>query len=338
MKIENRLVRKLVLTVVGTTFLLSGSSCQEDKPEATETTGEEVVIFNNPVVKNQFTADPAPLVHDGVFYLYTGHDEQAEGGEGFLMKDWLLFSTTDMVNWTSHGAALQATSFAWANGQAWAAHVVEKDDKFYWYVTVEHGSIPGKAIGVAVADSPLGPWKDAIGEALITNDMTTQTNIFWDDIDPAVFVDDDGSAFIYWGNSVCKWARLKDNMVELDGPIHTIPLPAFTEAPWVHKRGDYYYLSYASQFPEVIDYAMSTSPEGPWEPKGRLNELVPNSPTNHQGIVEYKDNWYFVYHNGRLPTGGEFRRSVCIDYLYYSDDNTLKKVQQTMRGVDAVTN
>jgi len=290
----------------------------------------------NPIIKDVFTADPAAMVHGDTLYVYTGHDEQVVGGEGFLMNDWLAFSTTDMVNWKSHGAVLNTTDFSWASGQAWAAHVVERGGKFYYYVTVEHATIPGKSIGVAVADSPIGPFKDALGKALITNDMTKQTDIFWDDIDPAVFIDDDGQAYIYWGNTVCKWAKLKDNMIELDGPIHTVNLPSFTEAPWLHKQGDYYYLSYATQFPELIGYAMSESPEGPWEYKGIVNDLVSNSPTNHQAIVEYKDQWYFVYHNGNLPTGGEFRRSVCVDRLYYNDDNTIQKVVQTNAGVQAV--
>src|SRR5690606_5393852 len=127
---------------------------------------------------------------------------------------------------------------------------------------------PGKAMGVAVSESPTGPFKDARGTALVTNDMTKNTDIDWDDIDPAVFIDDDGQAYIFWGNTVCYYAKLKDNMIELDGPIKTIALPSFTEAPWVHKKDDWYYLSYAYQFPEKTAYAMSRSIDGPWEFKG----------------------------------------------------------------------
>lgn len=313
-------------------------ACQQQKKKTAEKDLPEKDLpeYNNPVIRDVFTADPAAIVHNDTFYLYTGHDEQQQGVEGFLMNDWLIFSTTDMINWQDHGAGLRATDFEWASGQAWAAHVTERDGKFYWYVTVEHGSIPGKSIGVAVADSPTGPYTDALGEALITNDMTTHTDISWDDIDPAVFVDDDGAAYLYWGNTVLKYAKLKDNMIELDGPIQTIDVPQFTEGPWVFKRDDLYYLIYSARFPEEIDYATAPDPEGPWTHRGLLNGLVPNSPTNHQAVLEYKGDWYFVYHNGKLPGGGEFRRSVCIDYLYFNEDGTLKPIRQTNAGVSAV--
>ncbi|MBL3656091.1 glycoside hydrolase family 43 protein [Fulvivirga sediminis] len=310
-------------------------SCKnkEKSKEDTSVEKQDSVKAYNPVIKDVYTADPAAMVYNDTVYLYTGHDEQEAGKDGYLMNDWLLFTSTDMKNFENHGPVLKTTDFSWAKGDAWAAHVVEKGGKFYWYVTLEHAAVPGKSIGVAVADSPRGPFKDAIGKALITNDMTTQTDITWDDIDPAVFIDDDGQAYIYWGNTVCKWAKLKDNMIEIEGDIHVIDLPKFTEAPWVHKRGEYYYLSFAADFPEYIDYAMATSPEGPWEYKGRLNDRVPNSGTNHQAIVEYKDDWYFIYHNGKLPDGGDFRRSVCVDHLYYNEDGTIKQIVQTETGI-----
>jgi beta-xylosidase len=251
------------------------------------------------------------------------------------MNEWLVYSSTDLVNWKEHPVPLKPADFEWAAHSAWAAEVIEKNGKFYWYVTVEHGSIHGKAIGVAVSDSPVGPFKDALGKALITNDMTTEhTQISWDDIDPTVYIDDDGQAYLYWGNTACYWAKLKDNMIELDGEIHTVDLPNFTEAPWIHKRGDWYYLSYAYQFPEKTAYAMSRSITGPWEYKGILNELAGNSNTNHQAIIEYKGDWYFFYHTGGIqPHGGSFRRSVCIDRLYYNEDGTMKRVIMTSEGI-----
>ena len=239
-----------------------------------------------------------------------------------------------MVNWEAHPVPLKPTDFKWASGEAWASQVIERNGKFFWYVTVEHGSVHGKSIGVAVSDSPLGPFADALGKALVTNDMTTQTSISWDDIDPSVWIDNDGQAYLFWGNTVCKYAKLKDNMIEFDGPIETIDLPNFTEAPWIHKKGDWYYLSYAYQFPEKIAYAMSKSITGPWEFKGILNELAGNSNTNHQAIIEFKGNDYFIYHTGGIqPNGGSFRRSVCIDRLYYNEDGTMKRVVMTSEGI-----
>jgi len=287
----------------------------------------------NPIITDKYTADPAALVHNDTVYLYAGHDECPPERNFYEMHEWLIYSSTDMVNWKEH-TPFKVSAFDWARDDAWAAQVIERNGKFYWYITAHHKTIDGKAIGVAVADSPTGPFHDAIGKALITNDMTKQTDISWDDIDPTVIIDTDGQAYLFWGNTVLKYAKLKENMVELDGPIKTIDLPNFTEAPWIHKKGDWYYLSYAYQFPEKIAYAMSRSVNGPWEYKGILNEIAGNCNTNHQSIIDFKGKSYFIYHNGGIPTaGGSFRRSVCIDYLYYNNDGSLKRVQMTTEGI-----
>jgi len=290
----------------------------------------------NPVIRHIFTADPAALVYNDTFWLYTGHDEQAEGVEGYLMRNWHVFSSVDLITWHDHGAVLKVSDFAWARADAFAGQCVEKNGKFYWYVPMSHLSVNGFAIGVAVADHPAGPFTDARGSALITNDMTTDVSITWDDIDPSVFIDDDGQAYIFWGNTSLKWAKLLDNMTDLGSIIHYISLPLFTEAPWVHKRNGMYYLSYASGWPEYIDYATASGPEGPWTYRGRLNGYVSNSSTNHQSIVQYRNEWYFVYHNGALSTGGSFRRSVCIERLYYNEDGTISQIEQTSTGVPRV--
>lgn len=293
------------------------------------------MVKGNPVVTYKYLGDPAALVHDGTLYIYAGHDECPPPQQYYLMNEWCILSTKDMKTFTEHSYKMQAKSFAWAKGEAWASQVIERNGKFYWYVTVEHKDIPGKSIGVAVADSPVGPFKDARGSALVTNDMTTEyTKIGWDDIDPTVFIDDDGQAYLIWGNTQCYYAKLKENMTELDGPIVPVDLPRFTEAPWIHKRGEWYYLSYASEFPEKICYAMSKSITGPWEYKGILNELAGNSNTNHQTIIEFNDEWYFIYHNGAInPHGCGFRRSVCIDRLYYNPDGTMQRIIMTTEGV-----
>ncbi|WP_435131805.1 glycoside hydrolase family 43 protein [Formosa sp. A9] len=295
---------------------------------------QQIDNINNPIITDKYTADPAAIVHDNTVYLYTGHDEAPNDFNFYKIDEWLVYSSTDMITWKSHPVPLKPADFKWAKGDAWASEVIERNGKFYWYVTVSHGSIHGKSIGVAVSDSPTGPFKDALGKALITNDMTKHTDISWDDIDPTVYVDHDGQAYLYWGNTVCHYAKLKDNMIELDGPIHTVDLPNFTEAPYIHKKGDWYYLSYAYQFPEKIAYAMSKSITGPWEYKGILNEVAGNSNTNHQSIIEFKGKDYFIYHNGSIPThGGSFRRSVCVDRLYYNPDGTLKRVIMTSEGI-----
>lgn len=319
------------------TFLLLSVVCGLYSQARTQDT--TFLAKGNPIIRYKYTADPAALVYKGKFYLYTGHDICPAKQEHYKMDDWCVFSSDDMKTWTEHPTPLKYTDFAWAKGDAWASQVIERNGKFYWYVAVNHATIPGQSIGVAVSDSPIGPFKDAKGSAIITNDLTKKyTNIGWEDIDPTVMVDDDGQAYLYWGNTQCYYIKLKENMIDTIGQIVAVPnLPRYTEAPWIHKRKDWYYLSYASEFPEKIVYAMSKKIIGPWEYKDTLNELAGNSNTNHQSIVEFKDKWYFVYHNGGANVGGSsFHRSVCIDRLYYNKDGSIKRVQTTTEGVSDV--
>lgn len=151
---------------------------------------------SNPIIRDKFTADPAPIVVGDRLYLITGHDE-AQRDEMFNMREWLAYSTTDMRNWTDHGPIMRVTDFRWAKQDAWASQMIEKDGRFWFYAAVEHDDThPGKAIGVAVSDSPTGPFIDAKGSALITNEMTPKGTHSWEDIDPTVFTDDDGTTWI----------------------------------------------------------------------------------------------------------------------------------------------
>lgn len=328
---------KINLVYIVVIFIVLSCNTKESQKQELDVSIIETtkpVEFNNPIITNKFTADAAAIVHNDKVYLYAGHDVAPNDLNFYKMDEWLVYSSSNMVDWEEHPVPLKTSDFSWASGDAWASEVIEKDGKFYWYVTVSHGTIHGKSIGVAVSDSPIGPFKDALGKALITNDMTKNTAISWDDIDPTVFIDDDGQAYLFWGNTVCYYVKLKENMLELDGQIKTIQLPNYTEAPWIHKKGDWYYLSYAYQFPEKIAYAMSKSVTGPWEYKGILNEIAGNSNTNHQAIIAFKGKDYFIYHNGSVqPNGGSFRRSVCIDKLIYNDDGTMKRVVMTSEGI-----
>lgn len=287
----------------------------------------------NPIIRDRFTSDPAVLVHEGRVYLYTGHDEAGPEDERFIMRDWRCYSSDDMINWRDEGVPLSLEAFDWARSDAWASQVIERNGRFYWYAPMYHKEIPGFSIGVAVSDSPTGPFEDARGSALITNDMTTDVDIFWDDIDPTVFIDDDGQAYLFWGNQRCRYVKLKENMIEMDGPIVNVPLPKFTEAPWIHKHEGTYYLSYAYDFPEKIAYATSDSITGPYEFRGIINETVPDSPTNHQAIIEFKGKWYMFYHNAALPGGGEHRRSVCVEELHHNPDGTIRPITMDPKGV-----
>ncbi len=314
---------------------------------------------SNPFVKYKTLGDPAALVDGNTLYLYAGHDQCPRNQERYVLNEWCILSTTDMKTWHEHSYKLRAVDFPWASGQAWASQTIKHNGKYYWYVTAEHKSIHGKAIGVAVADSPTGPFIP-VEKPLVTNDMTTKwTGISWDDIDPTAFVDEDGQAYIWWGNTQLYYAKLKPNMTELDGEIMTIDMKGirmpsnpkewndeanadpvhagsnfFTEAPWIHKHKDWYYLTFSIGFPEKTAYAMSKSINGPWEYKGILNEIAGHSNTNHHAIVKFKGEWYFIYHNGAINThGSSFRRSVCVDRLYYKKNGELKRVQMTTEGI-----
>ncbi|MBD8531035.1 MULTISPECIES: glycoside hydrolase family 43 protein [unclassified Massilia] len=286
----------------------------------------------NPPITAIFTADPAVLVDGGRLYLYTGRDEAEVGTERYRMHEWRLYSTCDMRTWVDHGVPANVKTFAWAKSDAYAADVVKRGARYYLYAPVKHGAVKGMAIGVAVADRPTGPFVDARGSALVTNDMTRETPNDWDDIDPAVFVDDDGQAYLYFGNKVLKYAKLKPNMIELDGPIHTVGLFDFEEAPYLHKRNGVYYLSYASGFPESIVYATGPGPTGPWTYRGLIMEKNKVTRTIHQAFADFNGKSYAFYHNDVLPGGGDYRRSVALEEFEYGKDGALPLIRQTSAG------
>lgn len=297
---------------------------------------------SNPIFRDRFTADPAPLVVGDRLFLYVGHDE-AQRDEMFNMREWLVYSTTDMKTWTAYPPIMKATDFKWAKKDAWASQAIEKNGKFYFYAAVEHDNThPGKAIGVAVSDSPTGPFVDARGSALITNEMTPKGPHSWEDIDPTVFTDDDGTTWIAWGNRSCYIAKLKPNMIEIDGPITEITPPHFEEGPWLHKRDGTYYLTYASldrstQRDEHVSYATAPAITGPWTPRGLLTGSGKYSFTIHPGIVQFKGEWYIFLHNATLAVGDQSgaigRRAVTVERLRYSPDGAMLPVVQTEAGV-----
>lgn len=302
----------------------------------------------NPIVQTCFTTDPAPMVQDGILYVYTGHDE--DNADFFWMQEWRVYSTKDMVNWTDHGSPLAIESFTWADDRAWAAQCVERNGKFYWYVCLHSKLTNAMAIGVAVGDTPTGPFKDAIGKPLYDGS--------WDYIDPTVFVDDDERAYLYWGNPNIYCAELNEDMIsfksevtKLEQTVESFGAPnpekriknvkykdTYTEGPWFYKRAGKYYLLYAAGgVPEHIAYSMSDGPLGPWKYMGEIMPLQKTgSFTNHCGVIDYKGNSYFFYHTGKLPGGGGFGRSVAVEQFEYNFDGTFPIINATDEGVSPV--
>lgn len=277
-----------------------------------------------PIIQTKYNADPAPMVHNDTIFLYTSHDEDDAEGYGFKMKDWLLYTSTDMVNWTEHGAVASLKDFGWLdkdNG-AWAIQVVERNGKYYMYCPIH-----GNGIGVLVADSPYGPFRDPIGKPLVWQ------REHWNDIDPTVMIDDDGQAYMYWGNPHLYYVTLNDDMISYSGEIHKFDTEPehYQEGPWLYKRGGRYYLAYASTCcPEGIGYAMSDSPTGPWECKGYIMRPTERTRGNHPGIADYKGKSYVFGHSYdilRLETPEHHeRRSVNAAEMKYYADGTIEEV------------
>ena len=279
------------------------------------------------VITTNYTADPAPYVHGDTVYLYTTHDE--DNADGFMMYDWLLHTSTDMVNWTSHGAVASLGDIKWSsktNG-AWAEQVIERDGKWFMYVPIH-----GNGISVLVADNPYGPFKEPLNKALVWQ------REHWNDIDPTVWIDDDGQAYMYWGNPDLYMIKLNKDMISTQGSIVTYPkIKDYQEGPWVYKHGDHYYMTFASTCcAEGIGYAMSDKITGPWTYKGDIMPHSSRSNGNHPGIIDFKGKSYVFGLNYELwrykseKMGQKYqhkeRRSVGLSEMKYNADGTIQKI------------
>ncbi|GAA4263303.1 family 43 glycosylhydrolase [Dactylosporangium darangshiense] len=299
-----------------------------------------VARADNPIVQTIYTADPAPLVYNGRVYLYTGHDE--DGSTNYTMREWRVWSSADMVNWTDHGSPLSLASFSWASTNAWAGQAVYRNGKFYWYVPMTNRATGRMAIGVAVSTSPTGPFSDALGHPLVETG----------EIDPTVFIDDDGQAYLYWGNPNLWYVKLNADMISYSGSPAQIPLTTagfgtrtgnasrptlFEEGPWVYKRNGLYYNVFAARCcSEYIAYSTAPAPTGPWTFRGTVMPSQGASFTNHPGIVDFNGGSYFFYHNGALPGGSGYTRSVAVEKFSYNADGTIPTINMTTTGAPQV--
>lgn len=309
-----------------------------------------ICMAQNPIIQTMYTPDPAPYVHGDTVYLFVDHDE--DDALYFKMKDWLLYSTTDMVNWTFRGAPISTETFHWAKqgDNAWASQAIERNGKWYWYVCAEDTTRHLHGIGVAVADYPEGPYHDAIGKPLVPGN--------WGFIDPSVFIDDNGQAYLFWGNNGLWYAKLNEDMVSLASdvtPVEGLENPkafgplvmkmdytenrrklktGYEEGPWVTKRNGIYYLIYAAGgVPEHMAYSTARSIHGPWTYQGRIMDEAENSFTIHGGSIEFKGRNFMFYHNGKAINGGGFRRSTAIEEFSYTKDGKIPFIPFTKEGV-----
>lgn len=282
-----------------------------------------IAYTENPIIQTKFTADPAPLVWNDTVFLYTTRDnDNATAHGGFQMTDWMLYTSTDMVNWRDRGIVATLKNFTWGpqtNG-AWAPQAIQRNGKFYFYAPLH-----GKGIGVLVSDTPYGPFKDPLGKALVSADP-------WTYIDPSPFIDSDGQAYLYFGNPDAYYVKLNADMISYSGPITKVPkINTYQEGPWIYKRGSLYYLAFASTCcPEGIGYATAPSPTGPWTYKGSIMDGNSQSSGNHPGIIDFKGKSYVFGFNYALHfsmvTDHRERRSVCLAEMKYNADGTIPKL------------
>ncbi|WP_049963000.1 family 43 glycosylhydrolase [Ruminococcus sp. HUN007] len=296
------------------------------------------VSADNPICQTAFTPDPAPVVFGDRLYVYTGRDRDGNN-DFYYMNGYQVMSTTDMQNWTNHGAFIQDGDIKWGKKDSyWASQCIERNGKYYFYVTVENASGGGRAIGVLVGDSPTGPFKDVVGKPIVGPN--------WDYIDPTVMIDDDGQAYLMFGNPTCYWVKLKEDMITLDGPINKFDMNSnsfgpgkkgcsYGEGPWITKHNDLYYLVYAAFYGndggESMGYSTSKSITGPWTYGGQIMKPH-NCFTTHGGIIDYKDHSYFFYHKNGLKGGGTFNRSACVEEFTFKSDGSIPLLTMSNEG------
>lgn len=296
----------------------------------------------NPIFSDRMTADPACTVIGDRLYAFVGED-CAEPGGWFNMPHWVAYSTKDMQTWECHGPVLRAADFPYANPYgAWAGQVVERNGKYYYYVTLDDTRNGRHAIDVAVADNPLGPYLPARldRDPLITDDMTPDSHRWNADIDPTVLVDDDGQAWIAWGNGDFYLSRLKDNMIELEGEITHMGMRNVSEGPWLFKHNGKYYNVYAADAPgvqpEQLAYSMADDIMGPWTYGGLVTGPARHGFTIHPSVNEFNGKWYLFYHDGSYmldgQPGGDCRRKVCVESLHFDEEGKILPVKLTESG------
>ena len=292
----------------------------------------------NPIINNQFTADPSARVFGNKVYLYPSHDIRATEGKGsigwFCMEDYHVFSSANLTEWTDHGVIVSQNTTAWTKPDAysmWAPDCIERNGKYYFYfpATPKDSSYGrGFTIGVAIADKPEGPY---VPQPAPIKGVQG--------IDPNVFIDKDGQAYLYWAEGNIYGAKLKENMIELASePVvfKELPTKGLKEGPYLFERNGIYYMT----FPHVenkierLEYTMGNDPLGPFNNRGVImDESASGCWTNHHSIIQFNNQWYLFYHNNDLSPQFDKNRSVRIDSLFFNEDGTIKKVIPTLRGV-----
>lgn len=332
---SNQVHNLLILGSLMTIVTLTG--CYRDKQNQGISSAVTLKTGGNPVI-DEGSADPSVRVFDGRVYIYPSHDYSRDN-DFWIMKDWKVYSTTDLVNFTDHGIVLKGEDVTWATDpdHCWAPDCIQKNGRYYFYFPMsdKEGIWKGK-IGVAVADVPWGPFRDALGHPLVDDqDKPDGYTGGHYNIDPAVFNDEDGRSYLFWGNGVCFMAELNGDMTSLKAGILEITIEGhqgYAEGPFVWKREGIYYLLYSrtgsSSF-DVLDYATSASVQGPYRYKGTVVGHGRKG-NEHGSVFQFKGQWYVAYHD-LFPTD-KFRKT-CLEIIHYRDNGDIARVEPTREGV-----
>ncbi|GAB2881840.1 hypothetical protein GCM10027074_57780 [Streptomyces deserti] len=318
----------------------SGSVHDFTEPVTYEVTGSDgkkrtwtvsALIMRSPVLPG-LTADPNITRFGDTFYMYPTTD----GFPGWSGTRFKAYSSKDLVHWKDHGVVLDlGPDVGWADSRAWAPAIEERNGKYYFYFCADAN------IGVAVSDSPTGPFKDALGKPLLKAGQYPGQMI-----DPAVLTDDDGTSYLYWGNGRAYVAPLNDDMTSLDtSKVKDITPSGYNEGTFVIKReGTYYFMWSENDTRDEnyrVAYATGPSPTGPWTKRGVILEkdlsLGIKGPGHHSVVhVPNTDDWYIAYHRFAIPGGDGTHRETTVDRLEFGSDGLLKKVVPTLTSIDPV--
>ena len=295
------------------------------------------LFAQNPIIRDQFSADPSARVFEDKVYLYPSHDILANEERGrpgwFCMEDYHVFSSENLTDWTDHGVIVSQRKVPWVDSASysmWAPDCIYRNDKYYFYFPAMS---KGKEIrfrmkiGIAISEKPYGPFTPLPEPIKVVRG-----------IDPNPFIDKDGQAYLYWAARNLYVAKLKENMLELDSEprvIENLPEKGLKEGPYMFERRNIYYLTYphVEDSTERLEYAVADNPLGPFKITGVIMDESPGCWTNQSSIIEFKNQWYLLYHRNDLSPYFDKNRSVRIDSLFFNEDGTIKKVIPTLRGV-----
>ncbi|MEJ2111267.1 MAG: glycoside hydrolase family 43 protein [Acidobacteriota bacterium] len=347
------IVGYMILYLVGCGGANSGGEVAEGNDVVIPRTLSKAIEYNgingyarNPIVSHIFTADPSAKVFDGRVYVYASHD--LDDQKNYNMVDYHVFSSNDLVNWQDHGMAFSIEDAPWAE-KLYAPDAVYSPATRKYYLYFPNS---GNSIGVALSDTPYGPFKDAIGKALIDRDIPGVEEVDWV-FDPTCFIDDDGQVYLYFGGGMpgtgdnARVIRLNEDMISLkDAEATTILAPDYFEAPFVHKKDGLYYFSYSTTFQDhsaYIDYMTSENPMTGWKYRGTIlkNPEHNRNNNNHHSIVEFEGGWYLFYHNRVISDREgltEYQRCITLDHLTYDESGAIKEVSTTPGQVKQLRN